>query len=142
MKNWKPPTQDDPVPDPHSFILDCGKENSSLAHACLHLARRNLSLDIHRVVKLLEQSNGLLYAHQHWFKHFDDAGCGFIPSLENLSDAMRVAYGRLRRYAREMTLANVEAVALIERLRDTAEFASQCINQNFGKLIRSSREIG
>ncbi len=100
---------DDPVPDLHSFILDCEKENRSLALACTRLLRRNFSLDIDSISGLLEQSTGpFYYARQHWFGHLEDAGVNWEPTLPNfqsIANAMEVAYGCLERYADEPTSA-------------------------------------
>ncbi len=124
QKKWNGPVSD--------LILDCEAENRSFALACLQLARHDPSLDIHRVAELLKQSNGLLYyTHQYWFEHLEGAGGNWIPNLNILADAMKVAHGCLQRYAKEMLSANnKEAVALTECLRDSAYFASQCINLN------------
>ncbi len=142
VKNSAPQTLDDPVPNPLSFVLDCVKENRSLALACVHLARRNLSLDIHSISGLLKQSNGPLdYAHQHWFEHLESGGGSRIPNFKCLANAMRLAYGCLQRYAPQMLSAEEETVALVEALRDAAAFASQCINgASNGNLFCSSKE--
>ncbi len=144
VKNWTPQTPDDLVPDPHSFILDLEKENRSLALACVHLVRRNFSLDIHSISELLKQSNGPLnYAHRYWFEHLEGGGGSRIPNLKCLADAMKLAYGHLQQYASQMMLAEKAAVALTESLRDAAAFAIQCINWvSDGNLFRSSEENG
>ncbi len=123
------------------LILDCAEENKCLALACLHVACRNLSLDVIGVAELLRQSNGLLYyTHQYWFEYLEGAGGNCIPNLKILADAMKVAYARLQRYAQEMLSVNKEALALIGHLRDTAIFASRCINSNLdGTSFCSSR---
>ncbi len=51
----------------------------------------------------------------------------------------KVAFRRLHRYAREMALLKDEAVSLIERLRETAEFAVHCMEQNLdGNVLFSA----
>ncbi len=128
QKKWNGPVSD--------LILDCAEENKCLALACLHLARRKLSLDVVGVAELLKRSDRLLYyVHQYWFEHLDLAGisCQWIPNLKILADAMKVAHGclqRLQRHAQGMWSANEEAVALTEHLRDSANFASQRITSN------------
>ncbi len=131
QKKWNGPVSD--------LILDCAQESRCLALACVRLARRNLSLDVVGVAELLKQRDGLLYyAHQHWFEHLDDAGSNWIPNLKILADAMKVAHGCLQRHARGMLSVNEEVVVLTKHLRDSANFASQCILH--GDLSCSSRE--
>lgn len=137
-------TPEGPVPDPRVFILGREKENRSLAFACVHLARRNLSLDIHSITELLKQWNRPLnYAHQYWFGHLEGGGGSWIPKLECLADAMKLAFGCLQRYAQQMMLAKEEAVALIEGLRNAAEITSRCIDEvSEGDLFCSSEGNG
>ncbi len=146
MKNWTLQTPDDSAttPDPHSFILNTEKDNRNLAIACLHLARRNFSLDIHSIAALLKESNRSLdYAHQHWLEHLESGGGSRVPNLKCFADAMKLAYGCLQRYAPHMMLAKEDAVALIASLRDAAAFASQCIDEvSDGKLFYLSKRDG
>ncbi len=146
VKNWTPQTLDDsPIaPDPRSFILNIEKDNRDLAIACLHLAYRSFLLDIHSIVELLKQSNGPLnYAHQYWFEHLEGGGGSQIQDLGHLADAMKLAYGRLQRYAPQMMLAEEAVVALIASLRDAAAFASQCTDEvSDGKLFYPSKGNG
>ncbi len=88
VQHWNRQTLDESVSDSCSFILDCEKENGSLARACLHLVHRGYSLDIHSVAEHLEQPSDPFYAHRHWFKHFEGSGDSGIPNLRSLADAM------------------------------------------------------
>ncbi len=122
-----------------SYLIDTREENGGLAFACIRLARRIFAnpKDLDRVVEFLKRSAGSLdYALQHWFEHLEGSGGSQVPNLRCLDDAMKLAYGCLRRYASQMMLAKEEAVALTQSLRDAADFANRCINQ--GNLSRSS----
>lgn len=134
VERWKPDPQemkwDGPVSD---LVLDCKMENKSLAHACVRLACRNLSLDFADIAVLLTTSEILPYAFGHWHEHLEDAKCDQMADLKNLADAMAFAYGRLERYTDEITVAKDEAVALIRRLDGAINLVSQCIAQ--GKLL-------
>ncbi len=125
----------------HSYLIDDVEDSRSFALACVHLVRRNFSLDIHSIATLLKESNRSLdYAHQHWFEHLEDAGGSRVPNLKCLADAMKLAYGRLQRYAPQMMLAEEEAIALTASLSDAAEFASRCIDgASNGNLFCSSK---
>ncbi len=143
IENWNRQPVNARVNEHHpSFILDCQVENRNLALSCLHLAGRNLSLDVPSIAELLKQSNSLLYARQYWVEHLEDAGDNWIPDLKGLKDAMEVAYGRFKRYGREFMLASDEAILLRDRLRDTAELASRCIEHNLGNSFCSYWGIG
>ncbi len=126
------------------LVLDYEEENRSLALACVHLWRRSFMSDIHDVAELVHQANGsLYYASQHWLEHLEGAGGSRIRNLECLADAMELAYGRLQRYAPQMMLAAEAASAFTARLRDAADFASQCIDEvqvSDGNIFCSSEE--
>ncbi len=56
------------------LVLDCEKENRSLALACVHLWRRSF-MDSRNVAELVRQANGsLYYASRHWLEHLEGRG--------------------------------------------------------------------
>ncbi len=65
MEHFVPENKKQELP---SYLIDNKEENMRLALACVCLARRNFSLEIHSVAEILKQLDGpLSYAHHHWF---------------------------------------------------------------------------